>query len=241
MRFWLIGKMGGRKKSLFIQAVVWSCIGLAVLGMVLSNSRNVWLMGSLFFLILGWKRLRWIGLSVAVLGISSLVYFTPLGRHVFERFQTALQSPSRIAIWRVGILNWQQHPILGIGPKMFPQEWPKYHKLATEYGFSPYKSYPHHTHSIFLEALTERGLLGLFSFVVLSGYCLWRIWRARKEENLHQEVLFVGFALTLLLICGLFDFSFRYRWYPYSFFFLCGLAISFGTKRFEGDGERAKN
>jgi len=214
---------------LLLVLVFASTIGAAVI----SWSRNVWLTIGLFFILFGWIQFRWVGLGTSVFLIACLLFIFPFGRNVTERFQSEITGDfPRVAIWKFDLLVWEKNPWIGMGPRMFPQVYQNYLDEAKEVDVRHLKDL-HHPHSIYLEALVERGIFGLAAFLSLASYGLWKAWRVLNNSEFRRPALFTGAALLLLLICGLFDFSIRYRFYFYSFMFLVGFVSPFRISRFE--------
>ena len=205
---------------------------LVASGMLLSESRNVWLAGGTLLLLAGWFHFRWKGIVLGIAILAGLLVLLPQGRYLWNRSKEdwPIRPTSRIWIWRFSLELWKENPSLGIGPKMYPRilsdEWNRYETTAARVGFARTEGTQHHPHNIFLEALLERGVLGLTSFLLLVGLALRRTWRVRSEDSSDPFTRSLFLSLVLLLATGVFDFSFAFRFYGYSCLFLCGLAFS---------------
>jgi hypothetical protein len=82
------------------------------------------------------------------------------------RLEVSQAPPSRRALWGAAVTLWRQHPLLGIGPAVF------------QYTYGPVLGLEHadpryHTHSMYLEALTGSGVVGLLALLALVGQVAW--------------------------------------------------------------------
>ena len=155
----------------------WASAATAVTGIVASSSRGALLgLAAVIFWILLKSKKRFRALLIAgVLG-TAVYAITPETQKM--RMQAAggdETSVSRTTAWKQGIEMMQDYPILGIGYK----NWTKYHDTKYGYHILP--------HNIFIEAGSELGYSGLFSFLALIGCTFYVNRRTRKIAALYPE------------------------------------------------------
>lgn len=164
-----------------------------ILLVILSRSRNALL--GLFVTILFHKRfdLRVTLTTLLVVGTVVLMLrpASPLGG--FER----------LGHWFVAIKMFERAPILGVGPYTFVDNYlPFYQSYGGElpFGVKPEIGFIPWAHSLYLETIAERGILG---FVTLAGI-LTMAWRHAERS--------VRVALATFLVMGLFDLTLLKPW-----------------------------
>jgi putative inorganic carbon (hco3(-)) transporter len=154
---------------------VWILVALvSSLGLLLAETRGVWIATAVAALYLLWFWRRWLIALVPVL-IAAAFLFSP---DVIRERLTSILHPStldsndfRKVTWRTGLRMIERHPWLGLGPEM-----PRIH--FDEYVPSdiprplPVGSYIH-LHNIYLHYAAERGVPALLVFLWLMGRILW--------------------------------------------------------------------
>jgi O-antigen ligase len=167
-------------------------------------------------------------LPVVVMALDAMLH-----AHLMTKFVDRLLD-TRLALWWTSWRMFLDAPILGHGPVGFAALHPHY--LARS-DLPPWLPVEAHlvpwSHSLYLELMAERGMLGLFTFaavVVISARLAWRRWRlGNSEQRLVAATVLaslagMGFAaaieLTLLrhwvvavlfLLFGVSAFLERYR------------------------------
>lgn len=105
----------------------------------------------------------------------------------------------RFVMWKKVLLNVREHPLLGAGVGVQTTQ-----DILSSYGL-PFK----HAHNLFLEILSEGGILSLFLFCCILRLLLRRGAALLKTPQ-HREAQLFGFAIigALLALCvhGVFDF-----------------------------------
>ena len=105
----------------------------------------------------------------------------------------------RILMWEAAIAIWRDHPVFGIGQSEFGLIYNRDYisPLAKERPVDA--EHPRtghgHPHNNFLKVLSERGLFGMFFFLLLHGCFLFRFlcfWKAKK-----------GKAESIFALCGI--------------------------------------
>ncbi len=129
-------------------------------------------------------------------------------------------------IWRNSLHLFIGHPLTGIGPRNF--------KLACD---DPVEALSEtelplrcatHSHNVYIEWLTETGLVGLTGFLVLVSAWLRTFWRTWREGG--RAPLAAGPAIAVALILWPFatSGSFVTNWNEVLFWFLLGWALGAG-------------
>lgn len=130
---------------------------------------------------------------------------------------------------------FRDYPILGVGPGNYPLHYLGY---SEQIGLDP-RLQQREPHSLYLEALSETGIVGASAFLVVLWLALRGAWRARLRlagrDALLAEGIFV--ALVSFLVAGLFLHSTypRYLWIVIGFGFVAG-NLARGTARDPGFG-----
>ncbi|MBI2872266.1 MAG: O-antigen ligase family protein [Chloroflexi bacterium] len=142
-------------------------------------------------------------------------------------------SPAaHLASWRVALVAFPHHPILGWGPDNFSVAFDGY-ASPTDAARSP--GYVDRAHNKPLEELTTKGVLGLLSYIALWALMLWVLVRKARQDR-RSELLFwgVGVALVGYFTQNLFLFDTPA---PYlQFMLLVGLAAAMEGHMLEATG-----
>jgi putative inorganic carbon (HCO3(-)) transporter len=182
---------------------VWILVALvSSLGLLLAETRGVWIATAVAALYLLWFWRRWLIALVPVL-IAAAFLFSP---DVIRERLTSILHPStldsndfRKVTWRTGLRMIERHPWLGLGPEM-----PRIH--FDEYVPSdiprplPVGSYIH-LHNIYLHYAAERGVPALLVFLWLMGRILWDFSRGLRSlppgRDDRRFLLHGGIAVVL--------------------------------------------
>lgn len=109
-----------------------------------------------------------------------------------------LSIPARIEMWRVSLMIFQDHPLLGVGRGNYTEaarvyvEQGRAHPVVVEHS---------HPHSAYLEALVSKGIPGLINFLAMLIFPLYVFVRGRRDSPhaaLLGVLLVTGFALFSL-------------------------------------------
>ena len=161
---------------------VWLVLGsLCVLGLLLAETRGVWLATAAAGLYLIWFWRRWVVLLTPVV-VAAIIFLSP--GVIRQRFTSILHPATsdsnqfRVVVWRTGLRMIERHPWLGLGPEMprihfeeyIPEDIPRP---------LPEGSYIH-LHNIYLHYAAERGIPTLLVFLWLMGKILRDFWRGLR-------------------------------------------------------------
>ena len=214
-------------------------VTLSLLTLAVSQSRNA-LLGLLVVvgvtLVLS-KQRRWVLVFgvVALVGIGLAAFFNV--ESVTDRISrisvASLRAEGRVGIWISAWEMFLEAPWVGKGPFIYGD---LYHlfldRVELPAGYQPEEAFIPWAHSLYFEALAERGILGFVTFLALSGAALWlafRTWlRAASDgQRLYASALvatWVGF-----LVMGLSDLTFLKDWVLMFFLLLVSLSVRLGT------------
>jgi O-antigen ligase len=133
---------------------------------------------------------------------------------------------------RIGLYltAWQMFldaPLFGLGNFTFGIHYPSYlERISLPGGYVPELRYIPWAHNLYLEALAERGLFGLLSFLALIASLASRVARglcAAQSVELRAVRLALITSLVILLAMGLFDLTFLKDWVSFLFLLIAGL------------------
>ncbi|MEK7550768.1 MAG: O-antigen ligase family protein [Patescibacteria group bacterium] len=145
--------------------------------------------------------------SFFIFNILFLILFLAVG----NPFQNSAAAPAletggtesgsiRKIVWKGAIDIWKNYPILGTGPETFAYAYYKYrpveHNLVSEWDFIYNKA-----HNEYLNLLATTGILGLVSYLFLTGASLITLIKNAKFEFLAGYVgllisIFFGFSVV---------------------------------------------
>lgn len=181
-------------------------LALALAGIYLSFSRSavVALLLVPFFFV-GGRRILVVTPLIALL----VLFATPdLSR---ERFATLTQSGAEFAtrseIWRTAGSLWTENPVIGVGLGQFPDAYAEARIPGKEYLPNTALQPPPHAHNVFLQSLSEQGVVGTLALVAVLLAALRTALRLRRVED--HTLSLIGSAglasLTAFLIHNQFD------------------------------------
>jgi hypothetical protein len=141
-----------------------------------------------------WLHQKWFlpaFLTMGLIGIGFIWTFSDNLLHTHN-----LQT--RLEMWKISLRGFQESPLIGVGPENFGYLFDKYH--PGQYPLQG-EQWIDNAHNILFNTLSESGVLGVLSFLVMIFLLFqWAFQRAKtKIEN--QMLLF---ALTMIYIEQLF-------------------------------------
>lgn len=220
--------------------VLLAAAALIIAAMVLTVSRGAFLALLFVLVFASWPHRHW-RIWVAVLTVAAIglaVAFAPGA--VVDRFVgvyhdlysiitgngpiSDMAIAGRLAEMQVGLRLFLEHPMLGVGYGNFES---LYQDIARLNGLMS-RGEDREAHSLFLEILSERGLIG---FAVFAGFIGTAIWSASKSarvfESNGQEVdAAFSRAITLSIIGYLASSFFLHEAFTTSFWVIIALACA---------------
>lgn len=186
----------------------WLWVSLAVvmgLGIVLAETRAVWIATVVGFVYLIWCWRPWVTLAIPVFVIGGLLLAPPLIRQRATSIVQAGNADSndfRAILTRTGIRMIQAHPWFGLGPEMPRKQFMEYLPPDVPRPL-PSGSYMH-LHNIYLHYAAERGIPFLLIFLWLMGKILWDFGSGVRAlppgPDDRRFILHGGIAVVLALL-----------------------------------------
>lgn len=107
--------------------------------------------------------------------------------------EPAILTAPRSQLWQAAVKAWRANPVLGLGPDQFRQRYFEYMpELPPDERVR--------THNIFLEALTNTGVVGLAVMILLLTSTLWYQFRLVSDRSLGRPVRLVSLSLLVSLV-----------------------------------------
>jgi O-antigen ligase len=114
----------------------------------------------------------------------------------------------RFFLWRIGILNFRDHMLIGTGPGSFPYVFPKYRYIEPPENRGRI-AVPEACHNEFVEIASATGILGLLSYLFIIASLFYvgfrKMHTGNDDEKLHSICILA--ALSAYLIHGFFLYS----------------------------------
>jgi len=202
-----------------------------VVALLASKSRNAWLTmaGVLFvwsWLVLGW---RWAMGAIAGLGAIALAMYAMDIRGVRARAGDFLRlgSDGRVGLWLVALAMFRESPWLGKGVFTFGEYYkPSWYSMRVRFpaGYTPEAVIVPWAHNLVLELLSERGLIGLASFVWMVGASV----AAVRRRLLDPRAAAVLTSLAGFLGASMLDLTLMKDWVALMLFLLLALLWRLG-------------
>ncbi len=178
------------------------CICLLVLtvGLIFTTSRAsiLGVISSILFL-LAYKRNSKVCLLFLGFIITSLIFFT-LSKDLQHKALNSGSLISRIHIWKAGLKAFKDHPVFGIGLKCFGKIDGKYYGKYVQERVD-------HAHNIFINHLTQMGILGFFALLSL----LFSAFLTFKNSHNNYKKAAAYAALIFIIVNGLFNTTLRWE------------------------------
>ena len=170
--------------------------------------------------------------------LASVIIISFLPKHYTERMRTlvevlplvegeGIKDPAikgRASGFAAGMLMFAEHPLVGVGYGNFPRFYQQY---SRKMGVDPHLS-DRSAHSMYIEILTEGGLLGMGSFALLIGLLLARLWKTRRLLDLagNRQARSMLAAFEYGLIAYLVAAMFLHSAYPRYMWLLIGIGLA---------------
>jgi hypothetical protein len=139
-----------------------------------------------------WRKWFLLAGVIALLVLGSLVYFRntdfvkslPGGR-IFDISFQAENLQNRLVIWKIALDGFKERPLLGWGPENFPVVFDKHYNVKH---FKPkaegFGAWYDRAHNVFLDYLTQAGILGLLSFLAIFGVFYWQLLATNSKSEI---------------------------------------------------------
>jgi len=143
-----------------------------------------------------WKRMALVVVLCFVIafGVARLGY-TYFSAHPSHGAGTLAQS--RTGIWGFVLQAWREHPLTGVGAGNFMLAYLEHSRDFPGGFLAP------HAHNVYLQVLTEFGIIGLVVFILLIVKLFYRIWMVWRHTPINsplrmERAVFMASLLTLI-------------------------------------------
>ena len=146
-----------------------------------------------------WRRARWPAVCAALLLTATVVIGVFGHAGVFEKNRGQIEAGDllnyRDHVWRIAVSGWEAHPWFGVGVDNF--------KVLTRAEQEPYRSLFPHAHSLYLNTLAERGIVGTLPVAALLIAWLVALvrWRPAAEDAEIEWLLWGAAATAWIVTC----------------------------------------
>lgn len=146
-----------------------------------------------------WRRSRWPVVCSAILLVATVVVALFGSAGVFEKQRSQIEAGDvlnyRDRVWRIAIHGWEAHPWFGVGMDNFV--------LLTRAEQEPYRSLFPHAHSLYLNTLAERGVVGAapLAAVLIAWLVALVRWRPARDSPQIDWLLWGSAASAWIVTC----------------------------------------
>jgi len=123
-------------------------------------------------------------LALSIYGFAPEQWFKRMG--TIETYQDDGSAMSRLHLWQISLRIAELHPVTGGGFRV--TFWPTVTNNMLRGTDLERLTKPRATHSIYFDALSEHGWVGLFLFMTILGYswvnCSWLVRHSRRRPDL---------------------------------------------------------
>ncbi len=176
----------------------WVQVFFLCLGIVLTLDRLHWVGMAAMLLLAGIMAYRRLIVVSAILGGVLFVLFPSVNYRVMELLHLSQHMTGRDVLWQGAWMLLDKHPLVGFGPRTFPEIFPLFDKMPIR-GVGSW-------HNDFLQVYMESGLLGLVPMVWLVVAVVKNGWQSLRmkdvTDEVHRVLLPVFLSLGMMLILG---------------------------------------
>ncbi|MBF0227538.1 MAG: O-antigen ligase family protein [Desulfobacterales bacterium] len=148
------------------------------------------------------KKTTMISLVVVLIGTAGLLTFNliqyeslkdttkhneteiTIGERLFLLASSPMSIKVRLIAWEAVFKNLRSHPLLGVGWGNFSNIWDK-HFNPEYYLYESERPFLDRAHNIFLEILSTTGILGLVSYLLISGFVFFYLISAYRKSYIE--------------------------------------------------------
>ncbi|MDG1841636.1 MAG: O-antigen ligase family protein [Crocinitomicaceae bacterium] len=215
-----IGLLFSKKHDLLLKCLYGIIILVILIGLYFSYTRAAWLsvVGALFVFVFLKYKVKFKYLFITAICMLAIIFMSwdniqmELKRnkfeHTTEEFGERIQSAAnvstdasnleRINRWECAIEMFKERPVFGFGPGTYSFEYARYQKpesltiISTNFGNMG------NAHSEYLSALSETGIIGFFSFILVVAIIFYSsIKLYLKTKDLERKTLLLFMILSL--------------------------------------------
>lgn len=219
----VFGLYFSKKHSPLVQAVILGMIGITLVGLYFSYTRAAWLsifaaIGVLFAIKLK-IHIKWLAGAVILGGIWLLFSWEGIQQelernkfeHTTEEFGEKLQSATNVTTdasnlerlnrWACAMDMFRERPVFGFGPGTYAFEYARFQDpenltiISTNFGNLG------NAHSEYLGPLSETGLIGLLSVIIMIGVLFYKgitLYLKWPDQDKETRTLLLAMILALV-------------------------------------------
>ena len=238
----VLAATGGRRQRRLVVAMA----AVAVMELAITASRGGTLAAGAGLLVLGLlfrqdlvlHRTVAIRLAGAVVALTLVVVVvfgaagvTKVSPGEFLRVGPGSTLDLRLEVWEAAWRMARDHPVLGVGPDVFPVLFPAYASERFMLLFGPF-SVANGAHNLFFDTLADLGVVGLAALLWLltaTARRIGRSWRGLRAEERDRRLLLGGIASSLVAYLAQASFNTEDVTLSLCFWTLLGLAVVLST------------
>src|SRR5581483_11188709 len=116
--------------------------------------------------------------------------------HIKEYAESGAGGGGRLLIWGAALKGFEARPILGWGQENFNYIFNFYYTPAM-YGQEQWFD---RAHNVFLDWLTQGGILGLLSYLAMFSILIYALWKKRNSDfNLEEKAILTGLLIAYFI------------------------------------------
>jgi|GEM_PF-788489 putative inorganic carbon (HCO3(-)) transporter len=222
------------------------CAGLLVFGTLATASRGgVVALGvvALWSLLSGAVRLRYAflcaaGLAAALMGVVVMRPSVVQETLHQKQYVAAHSTEDRLLRWSAALAMIGDHPMLGVGPAGFAQDYPEYLRAGYLHGYDADAVPRAVAHEMYLEVGSELGLPAMLLFIVLIVNAVAATGRARRRTRRGSPTAIYGSAIQGGLLAAISGALFLTEQYFLPIWLLMAMAFALAASRGRTPRER---
>jgi len=154
----------------------------AILGIVVSFI----VMIILFFIFSNQKNKKIIGfslLTIFLLGVIFVINLFSNPNSKLHKVYVEQKSDNRLVAWDIAKRSFKNNPIWGVGPSNYSYDFQKYFSTKLIDNDNTREFYFYEPHNIIWSYLSNTGILGFISYILLLLSIIFAFWHRKKDEN----------------------------------------------------------
>jgi len=128
-----------------------------------------------------------------------IVPFCASSSRLLEISTSDQTAQTRFWTWGSAIKGWKERPILGWGPENFSVVFDKYFDARHYVPGQNSETWFDRAHSVFIDYLTEIGILGLLSYLSIFIVYFWEFFKKTKDRSPVINTLFFTLPIAYLV------------------------------------------
>jgi O-antigen ligase len=213
-----------KKPCGYLSVIAGMSILLSIISIILLRSRGALLIMIVSILPILFNKFNYKKISIIIVLIITITFITD-GATGFKLLEKYINSgyESRIPLWQAAWALFLDHPLLGYGPHMFVFQYQNYlpvkGEFITDTWITPW------AHNLYLELLSEEGLLVTIAFLSLLAFNFYHAIKIMKHNDEKISLAGLGVASSLIgfAVAAIIELSFLRIWVVLIFFILLSI------------------